>query len=137
MRTFVDCARNNEHRRRCSPYEQRFEKLYDDHETQSDQYESQVEQQHQTAHALGVRAKRIGRRHGLDGDARFAGDLGLDRGHFGRGEPVAPVRVVARSRASAPVAPARVMRSAAVERRKRYHIRSAVVNTFFFYNVWI
>lgn len=94
---------------RYSPDEHGFEKLYDYHETQRDQYESQIEQQHQAAHALGVWAKRIGRRHGLDGDARLARDLGLDRGHFGRGETVAAVRVVAGRRSSAPVAPARVM----------------------------
>lgn len=96
-----------------SPDEHGFEKLNDDHEAQRDQYESQVEQQHQAAHALGVRTKRIGRRHGLDGDTRLARDLGLDRGHLGRGETVAAVRVVAGRRSPAPVAPARVMRPAA------------------------
>jgi len=65
--------------------------LYDDDEAQRDQYESQVEQQHQAAHALSVRAKRIRRRHGLNGDSRFASDLGLDRRHFRGGETVAPV----------------------------------------------
>jgi len=85
--------------------------LYDDDETQRDQYESQVEQQHQAAHTLGVRAKRIWRRHGLNGDSWFTRDFGLDRRHFGGGKTVAPVRVVAGSRPPAPVAPAGVMRS--------------------------
>lgn len=95
------------------PHEQGFEKLYDDDETQSDQYESEVEQQHETAHAFGVRAERIRRRHRFDSDARFARYLGLDRRHFGRGESVATVRVMTGRRSPASVAPARVMRSSA------------------------
>jgi len=85
--------------------------LYNDDETQRDQYESQVEQQHQAAHALGVRAKWIWRRHRFNSDAWFARDLGLDRRHFGWGKTVASVRVVAGSRPPAPVAPGGVMRS--------------------------
>lgn len=93
------------------PHEQGLKKLYDDDEAQRDQYESKVEQQHQAAHALSVRTKRIRRRHGLNGDSRFTSDLGLDRRHFRGGETVAPVRVVARSRPPAPVAPVGIMRS--------------------------
>lgn len=74
-----------------SPHESGLEELYDDDEAQRDQNEPQVEQQHQAAHALGVRAKRIGRGHGLHGDARLARDFRLDRGHLGRGEAVAAV----------------------------------------------
>lgn len=93
------------------PHEQRFKKLYNDDETQRDQYESQVEQQHQAAHTLGVRAKWIWRRHRFNSHAWFACDLGLDRRHFGWGNTVASVRIVAGSRPPAPVAPAGVMRS--------------------------
>jgi len=96
--------------------------LYDDDETQRDQYESQVEQQHKAAHTLGVWTKRIWRRHGLNGDARFARDFGLDCRHFRGGETVAPVRVMARSRPSAPVAPAGVMRSSTGKKHTKVNI---------------
>lgn len=101
----------------CLPHEQRLEELYDDDEAERDEYEAQVEQQHQAAHALGVRTERVGRGHGLDGDARLARDLRLDRGgHVGRRAPVAPVRVVAGHRAPAPV---RVVRAPAENGRRR------------------
>jgi len=98
--------------------------LYNDDETQRDQYESQVEQQHQAAHTLGVRAKWIRRRHGLNSYAWFARNFGLDRRHFGGGKTVAPVRVVAGSRPPAPVAPAGVMRSST---EKKKNIPSVII----------
>lgn len=45
--------------------------LHHNNEAEGDQYEPEIEQQHQTADALDIRAERIWRRHRLDLGATF------------------------------------------------------------------
>lgn len=54
-----------------SPNKQRFEELQHDDEAQRNEYEAEVQQQHEAAHALHVRTERVRSRHGIHFHSRL------------------------------------------------------------------
>lgn len=91
------------------PHEGRVVQLQHHHEAEGDEEEAQVQQHHQAAHALGVGAARVGRRHGLHHQLPSSGGLRLDA------DDVAP--------AAAPAAPAAVRVVADLRLRARHPSR--------------
>lgn len=76
------------------PNEERLKKLYDDDESQRDENDSEVEQQHEAAEAFSVGTKRVWSAHRLDHQPSLPVDFGFDCRPGGGGGGSAPIRVV-------------------------------------------